>query len=254
MKKIAIVIILMILSINIIGSATEMEPVSGSDRDTLLSNLVGMGIIDDSQTLTPDDSVSRRFVLDVLYRIYYTYTSEAEYTSVELTRDWADVSNNSRDSDLVNFMYGFEVLKGRITEDGKLYADLDSNISREEALMFFIRFLNKRNGNIDALIQRYAEENECSDNVICLFAQECGLINYTPAYDNSFIVAPCDIDNPKGDISFYEIVGIVNRLLYMPMRASSYTSDYGYRADAYYITLCEEGKTERILKYMHEGY
>ncbi len=157
----------------------------------------------------PDGKITRRDALEMIVNLFFAPGGKVESKyGIGAEQDrFVDVENWTYDCVLVKMAYGLGFLNGKEI-DGKLYADLDSNITYYEAL---------------ALISR-------------LFRYDCGADDWYQFVCNSGIVSEeLDTEKQNEEIPAEVFMEYFYRALYVPR--TKYT--YGGKLIAYYIDKLE---------------
>ncbi len=157
----------------------------------------------------PEGKMKRRDALEMIVNLFFAPGGKLENRyGIGAEQDrFVDVQNWTYDCALVKLSYGLGFLNGKVI-DGKLYADLDSNITYYEAL---------------ALISR-------------LFRYDCGADDwYQFVCDSGIVSEELDIEKQNEEISAEAFMDYFYKALYVPRTKRTYGGDM----IAYYIDKLE---------------
>lgn len=216
-------------------------------EDIQYEHLKSLKILDENDRHLPESKVTRREVLDVLYTIYFATPYYMSYSDDnKCDTHWADVESGTNDAYLLEKNI-FKLIKGRMDDDGKLYADLDKNVTYEETVLLVLRLLNGREVNendentVDYIIKERSKEYNSEISPVMAFAEECGLINYIAPYDsrvsyipvinNKYITPVSEEYSCRKEIDFGSFVSIIDRMLYMPRYGGDHAKEPSYFID-----------------------
>lgn len=240
MKRIIAIIICVVIlcaQIGVYSAWTAEEDGYETRYYPQLYKLQSLKVIPKDDEHTATSFVTRREVIEAAYTLYFAVRPRKSSKDDYLAAEWIDVNPNTYDAYILNNVYQLGFFTGKTDENGNLYADLDSYVTCEEAVLIMLRTLNCNNfpieyKNFDVYIEKYAKEKGWLENKILLFAQECGLINYTALYDDRVFMVPfLDLQKATEPMMFVYFVGVIDRALYMPIWNGFHGSEPSYLID-----------------------